>query len=208
MEREYAFPTFPTREVRQRLADIINQVMYSRILVGIERDGRLVAGVVPRDHLEFLDRLRAAATVDELVEALGHRGGEGMTPVVEPALTAALARLKDRPRGAERLCDLPKAVAARNPDGRVTAIEFADGAAIRDGYLNLTGAGDTVYLHGWIELADGASAPTLELSNGQRLEPARFTRDGAALSFHRFALDGEIDLELTLVRPPAPAPAA
>ena len=69
----------PSRDLRDKLADILGGVTYGSERVGVTRHGKLTAVVISVDDLELLEELEAARDVAEFRAAKAADDGERVT---------------------------------------------------------------------------------------------------------------------------------
>ena len=64
-----------TRELRSQLSDVLGRAMYGRERIGVTRNGKLAAVVVPVADLEALEEFEMAQDVETYREARAHDDG-------------------------------------------------------------------------------------------------------------------------------------
>lgn len=69
----------PSRDLRDKLADILGSVTYGSERVGVTRHGKLTAVVISVEDLELLEELEAARDVAEFRAAKAADDGERVT---------------------------------------------------------------------------------------------------------------------------------
>ena len=69
----------PSRDLRDKLADILGGVTYGSERVGVTRHGKLTAVVISVEDLELLEELEAARDVAEFRAAKAADDGERVT---------------------------------------------------------------------------------------------------------------------------------
>ena len=71
--------SIPSRDLRDKLADILGGVTYGSERVGVTRHGKLTAVVISVEDLELLEELEAARDVAEFRAAKAADDGERVT---------------------------------------------------------------------------------------------------------------------------------
>jgi len=66
-----------TADVRRNLAELVNRVAYGKERVVLTRHGKRLCALVPIEDLSFLDKLRAAATRNDVDNALAEMAEGG-----------------------------------------------------------------------------------------------------------------------------------
>jgi len=65
-----------TAEARKNLAELVNRVAYGKERVVLTRHGKQLCALVPIEDLSFLDKIREAATRNDVTDAL-HEQADG-----------------------------------------------------------------------------------------------------------------------------------
>lgn len=66
-----------TADARKNLAELVNRVAYGKERVVLTRHGKQLCALVPIEDLSFLDRIRDAATRNDVADAMTEQAGGG-----------------------------------------------------------------------------------------------------------------------------------
>jgi len=79
--RRKAVETLNTSDAREKLAEVLNRVAYSKDRVRITRRGKEIAAVVPIEDLELIEKLEDKIDLQEAEEALSEARDKGTIPL-------------------------------------------------------------------------------------------------------------------------------